>query len=196
MENSDREDFYFADMQIVFRIPPHEDDFDLQVWACEEHKQMQEKMRGVKKEYRQMVFPLVLADKIGEIKEEPFHVKIIINEKEEELEGGNEKKVTIKKSELSSYVRINIQTFLNKKENFFQEDIFCIHKGYTLTLSYESGLFKRCQCYHSCKSKDLVMIQTNNMITIHMDGILLPENNFVFIWEKDEKNVALSNDGH
>lgn len=40
------------------------------------------------------------------------------------------------------------------------------------------------------------MIQTNNMITIHMDGILLPENNFVFIWEKDEKNVALSNDGH
>ena len=196
LENSDREDFYFADMQIVFRIPPHEDDFDLQVWACEEHKQMQEKMRGVKKEYRQMVFPLVLADKIGEIKEEPFHVKIIINEKEEELEGGNEKKVTIKKSELSSYVRINIQTFLNKKENFFQEDIFCFYKGYTLTLSYESGLFKRCQCYHSCKSKDLVMIQTNNMITIHMDGILLPENNFVFIWEKDEKNVALSNDGH
>lgn len=180
--------FYAAKIQITFQIPPHMDDLELRIMACSNHIEVQEKMQKISGLNKQLVFPLILADGTERIeKNDLFSVTIYKNnvlitdyEENEDFE----KMIRISGNKEHLFIKLEIDTLLNKNENFFQEDIFCIHKGYSLTLGYESGLLKKCKCYHSCKSKGLVTIQNNNFINIHTNGILLPENNFVFIWEK------------
>lgn len=180
--------FYSADIQITFQIPPRPEDVELRIFACQTHDEAQKKMQGIIGLNKQLVFPMVLADDSDKIQDDSkvFATEIYVNNaqvKELDIDDRREKMLRIDGDDKPVYIRIQIQTLLNRRENFFQDDIFCIHKGYSLTLSYESGLLGECKCYHSCKSKGLVTIQNNNHIKIQTSGILLPENNFVFIWE-------------
>lgn len=188
LENSLLNHFYSAYIQIVFKIPQHDEDLELNVFSCKDHNEIKEKIANISELNKQLVFPLILAKGVDEIEsEEKFKVDINIDNKDVTdyiVNNNEEKKVKIAGSSIPIYVKIYIRTLLNKEENFFQEDIFCIHKGYSLTFGYDSGMFSGCQCYHSCKSSELITITNKNSINIYTNGVLLPENNFVFIWEK------------
>lgn len=197
IENSDEyEHFYLADMKIVFKIPQHNEDLELDVFASKKHDKVVEKVKDISGLNKQLVFPMVLAEGIDDIEPEKlFDLNISVNSQEVTefvLDKQYEKKVKLSADEEITVVRINIKTLLNKMENFFQEDILCIHNGYTLTLGYETNLLRDCKCYHSCKSKELVTVENNNSISVHTDGILLPENNFVFIWSNNDEVLELS----
>lgn len=185
--------FYNLHVSINFRIPQSEYDLKLTVGGYNSIEEIEKEEKHMSPQHRFLFFPFLLADGLNTLSVTPnFQVKIenadkagakIVSSKES---GKLVWRADIKKDILPCRIQITIDTFLNNKENIFYDDIRCLHDGYHISFEYEPEMIGECKCYHSCKSKELVSENYNNNVKIDINGIVLPENNFVFFWEKRE----------
>lgn len=109
-------------------------------------------------------------------------------------ENGNVVEPTIKDDLSSTYpigqrqtdpikISFEINTVLNKTENYLFEDVVCVCDRYHLSFNYEDSEIECCNCYCSYKESGLRIRGYKNQLFVDMDDIVLPGNLFIFIWK-------------
>lgn len=182
-----------------FIIPPTNEDVELNLVASDNNRELKASSIAIPRNSLFLFFPFLLADGLENLTLIPYYsatVEVIDEQRRDEValikQDVDENKLTIHyKSTIKGKnhpvrISIRIKTFLNKREEFLYDDILCVHKGYHINICFQDELVSNCKCYHSCKSKNLVYDHSKRHAKLDINDIVLPENNFVFIWERDK----------
>lgn len=190
-ENNQNSQFYKLKININFKISESKHDLVLTVGGYSKQDEIEKAKGRIKPRNYFLFFPFLLADGADVENTDDFNVHI----ENGSISFDTDKKVwemKIKKRNLPKHINMTIDTLLNKNENFFYDDIHCVHDGYHISFNYNIQDIRKCRCYHSCKSDNLITTVSENSCRVDVDNIVLPENNFVFIWEQ-KNNVGISN---
>lgn len=98
-------------------------------------------------------------------------------------------------SDKATKISFQFNTFLNKEENYFFEDIWCVCDGYHLDLNYAGTNIEKCKSYSSYQEKEVTLRELGKQISVDIDDVVLPGNLFIFIWQEAKRTAKGKKNG-